>query len=66
LKDDTNSHMRRLEGQLRKDPDKFDHDFMNLKSYIEDLQAEEEERKTRKSFALEQQPQQHELAKMRK
>ena len=48
--------MRRLDHQLKTNPDKFDHDFMNLKSYIEDLEAEEDERAQRKSVALEQQP----------
>lgn len=49
--------MKRLEGELRKDPDKFDHDFMNLKSYMDDLDAFEKERRNKKSFALEQLPQ---------
>ena len=65
MKEDVSKHMRRLDHQLKTDPDKFDHDFMNLKSYIEDLENAEEERKQKKSFALEQQPQQHELAKIR-
>lgn len=37
LKDDTNRNLRQLEGQLRSDPEKFDHEFMNLQSYVEDL-----------------------------
>lgn len=42
LKDDTDQSLQRLDGHLRKDPDKFDHDFCNLKSYMEDLDAQEE------------------------
>lgn len=48
--------MKRLDHQLKTNPEKFDHDFMNLKSYIEDLEAEEDERRQRKSVALEQLP----------
>ena len=57
LKDKTNVAMHRLEPQLRSDPEKFDHDFMNLKSYMDDLDAEEAEKRARKSFRLEQLPQ---------
>ena len=52
-KDETNSHLRRLQSEIRRNPEKFELDYMNLSSYIDDLQAEEEERKARKSFALE-------------
>ena len=57
MKDKTNVAMHRLEPQLRSDPEKFDHDFMNLKSYMDDLDAEEAEKRARKSFRLEQLPQ---------
>lgn len=39
---------------------------MNLNSYIEDLDAYEEEKRAKKSFALEQIPQQAEIEKKRK
>ena len=41
---------------MLRDPDKFENDYRNLKSYIEDFKEHEEERMAKKSFLLEQIP----------
>ncbi len=56
-KDEASRHLERLEAHMLKDPEKFENDYRNLKSYIEDLQLMDEERRAKKSFALEQIPQ---------
>jgi len=65
-KTQTNADLTRLAEHVRKEPARFEHDYMNLNSYIEDLEAVEEERRAKASFALEQIPQQAELAQRRK
>ena len=55
-KDEASKHLVRLEAHMLRDPDKFENDYRNLKSYIEDFKEHEEERMAKKSFLLEQIP----------
>ena len=56
-KDEATKHLKLLDAHMLRDPEKFQNEYRNLKSYIEDLEEMEEERRAKKSFALEQIPQ---------
>ena len=56
-RDEAEESLGRLQHLLFKQPEVFDNAYRNLKSYIDDLDAEEEAKKAKKSFALEQIPQ---------
>ena len=48
---------------MRKEPGKFDNEHANLKSYITDLDEAAAARLAKKTYALEQNPQQAQIAK---
>ena len=37
-KDETEKNLSMLQTNLKKNPQKYDHDFANLKSYVEDIE----------------------------
>lgn len=56
-KDDTERFIKRLKNMIAKDPERFEADGRNLKSFVDDLDELEEQRQARKSYSMEQQPQ---------
>ena len=64
-RDEAEEHLKRCEQLFSQDPGKYDNAYRNLKSYIDDLDELQREKEAKKSFALEQIPQQAQLAKER-
>ena len=52
-REEAEGHLLRLGASIEKEPGRYDNEFSNLKSYIDDLEELQLKKKARKSFALE-------------